>query len=193
MTQLILGLALLMGPHCVRFIDAGFRDRAVARMGEGAWKGLYSLISLAGLALIAMGFGAARADSPVLWVSPAAAKHAAAALMLLSCVLLAAAFVPGNHFKARVGHPMVLGVKTWAFAHLLANGRLVDVLLFGVFLAWAVALFIALRRADRVAGKTYPAAGVAEDLISVVAGGAVFAGIAFWGHQALFGVSPFTL
>ena len=193
MTLLVLGLVLLMAPHSVRFIDPGFRDRAVARLGEGPWKGLYSLVSLAGLALIVVGFGAARADSPVLWTSPPGMKHAAALLMLLASVLLVAAFVPGNHFKARVGHPMVLGVKTWALAHLLANGRLVDVVLFGVFLAWAVALFISLRRADRATGKAYPARGVAGDLISLAAGGGVFAGFAFWGHQALFGVSPFGL
>ena len=193
MTQLILGLALLMGPHCVRFVGPGFRDRAAARLGEGPWKGLYSLISLAGLVLIVMGFGAARADSPVLWVSPPGMKHAAALLMLLASVLLVSAFAPGNHVKARVGHPMVLGVKTWALAHLLVNGRLVDVVLFGVFLAWAVALFISLRRADRAAGRSYPARGVAGDMVSVLGGGAVFAGFAFWGHQALFGVSPFAL
>lgn len=193
MTLLVLGLVLLMVPHSVRLLDAGLRDRAVSRLGAGPWKGLYSLVSLAGLALIVMGFGAARADSPMLWTPPAGLKHFVALLMLLSCILLVAAFVPGNHLKARMGHPMVLGVKTWAFAHLLANGRLVDVVLFGVFLAWSVALFISLRRADRVVGRTYPAAGAARDAISVVAGGALFAGIAFWGHRALFGVSPFAL
>ena len=152
MTLLVLGLVLLMVPHSVRLLDAGLRDRAVSRLGAGPWKGLYSLVSLAGLALIVMGFGAARADSPMLWTPPAGLKHFVALLMLLSCILLVAAFVPGNHLKARMGHPMVLGVKTWAFAHLLANGRLVDVVLFGVFLAWSVALFISLRRADRVVG-----------------------------------------
>ena len=191
MTLLIAGLLLLMAPHSVRFIDPGLRDRTVARIGEGPWKGLYSLVSLVGLVLIVMGFGASRAESAALWAPPVGMRHAAALLMLLAFVLLAAAFVPGNHFKARVGHPMVLGVKTWAFAHLLANGRVVDVVLFGVFLAWAVALFISLRRADRAAGKVYPAGGVAGDVISIVAGAALFAGFAFWGHQALFGVSPF--
>jgi uncharacterized membrane protein len=111
--------------------------------------------------------------------------------MLVSFVLLAAAYVPGNHIKARLGHPMIIGVKVWAFAHLLANGRLSDVVLFSPFLAWAVADFIAARKRDRVAGTVYPPGDELRTVLTVVAGVVAWAVFVAGLHLWLIGVAPF--
>jgi uncharacterized membrane protein len=110
--------------------------------------------------------------------------------MLFAFLFLVAAYVPGNRIKATVGHPMVLAVKTWALAHLLANGRLADMILFGAFLVWAIVDFAVSRRRDRLANVTYPVLGIQRDLIVVVFGLVTFALFAHYGHQWLFGVNP---
>ncbi|MEO6293932.1 MAG: NnrU family protein, partial [Burkholderiaceae bacterium] len=157
MNLLVAGLIVFLGLHSVRIAADGWRSRKLAQWGEGAWKGVYSVASLAGFALIVWGYGQARQQPVVLWVPPVATRHIAATLMLLAMILLVAAYVPGNAIKAKLHHPMILGVKTWALAHLLANGNLADVLLFGSFLLWAVADFISSRKRDRAAGTVYPA------------------------------------
>ena len=149
MTYLVLGLAIFLGVHSVRIVADGWRQRMLQTVGEGAWKGLYSVASLLGFALIVWGFGLARQQPVQLWSPPVAMRHLASLLTLVSFVLLVAAYVPGNGIKARLHHPMVLGVKAWALAHLLANGNLAHVLLFGSFLVWAVLSFSAARRRDR--------------------------------------------
>ena len=191
MTALILGLLLFLGVHSVRIFADGWRSRTIARLGEGPWKGLYTLLSLAGLALIVWGFGQARATPIVLWASPVWARHLAALLMLVSLVLLAAAYVPGNQIKARLHHPMVLGVKVWAGAHLLANNTLAELLLFGGFLAWAVLNFRAARQRDRATGVVYAAGKPGPTLGAVAAGLLAWAVLAFWAHGWLIGVQPF--
>jgi uncharacterized membrane protein len=118
-------------------------------------------------------------------------RHLGALLTVPAFVLLAAAYVPGNRIKAAVGHPMVAGVKTWAFAHLLANGTLAAVVLFGAFLVWAVVDFASARRRDRAAGTRYPAGAVSRDAIVLVVGLAAWALFAFLLHGWLIGVSPF--
>ena len=191
MTALILGLLLFLGVHSVRIFADGWRSRTIARLGEGPWKGLYTLLSLAGLALIVWGFGQARATPIVLWATPVWARHLAALLMLLSLVLLAAAYVPGNQIKARLHHPMVLGVKVWAGAHLLANNTLAELLLFGGFLAWAVLNFRAARQRDRATGVVYAAGKPGPTLGAVAAGLLAWVVLAFWAHGWLIGVQPF--
>ena len=191
MTILVAGLVLFLGVHSTRIVADGWRTAQLKRLGEGRWKGIYSLLSLAGFGLIIWGFGLARQQTEVLWIVPAAMRHVAALLTLIAFVLLAAAYVPRNGIKSRVHHPMVLAVKTWAFAHLLSNGTLADVLLFGAFLAWAVACFIAARKRDRAAGTQYPAGTPAGTAITGVVGAAVWAGFAFWLHGALIGVRPY--
>lgn len=191
MTILVAGLVLFLGVHSTRIVADGWRTAQLKRLGEGRWKGIYSLLSLAGFGLIIWGFGLARQQTEVLWIVPAAMRHVAALLTLIAFVLLAAAYVPRNGIKSRVHHPMVLAVKTWAFAHLLSNGTLADVVLFGAFLAWAVACFIAARKRDRAAGTQYPAGTPAGTAITVVVGAAVWAGFAFWLHGALIGVRPY--
>lgn len=191
MNLLILGLVIFLGVHSVRVFAAPWRDATRARLGEGAWKGLYSLVSLAGFVAICWGYGLARQAPVTLWVPPTGMRHAASLLTLGSFVLLAAAYIPRNVFKARWGHPMLLGTKLWAVAHLLANGNLADVLLFGGFLAWAVVLFIVSRRNDRASGATYPAASRTGTAVSVLVGMAAWVVFAFWAHGLLIGVRPF--
>ncbi|WP_298436875.1 NnrU family protein [Ottowia sp.] len=190
MTVLILGLVLFLGPHSVRIFADGWRTRTVARMGPGAWKGLYSVVSIAGFALIIWGFSLARQQPVVLWQPPVAMKHLNSLFTLLAFVLLAAAYVPRNQIKARLHHPMVLSVKLWAFGHLLATGKLADVVLFGAFLLWAILDFRAARQRDRALGTTYPPGSLAGTLIAVVVGVVAWAVFAFWLHAAWIGVAP---
>jgi uncharacterized membrane protein len=191
MTILILGLLLFLGVHSTRIIAADWRTAQSKRFGEGAWKGAYSLLSLAGFGLIIWGFGMARQQPVVLWTPPVGMRYVAALLTLIAFVLLAAAYVPHNAIKSRLHHPMLLAVKVWAFAHLLSNGKLADLVLFGAFLAWAVVCFIAARKRDRAAGTQYPAGSPGGTTATVVVGAAVWAGFTFWLHGALIGVRPF--
>jgi uncharacterized membrane protein len=191
MTFLIFGLLLFLGLHSVRIVAEPWRTRTLARVGEGAWKGLYSLLSLLGFALIVWGYSQARQSPVALWTPQPWARHLAALLTLVAFVMLAAAYVPGNGIKARLHHPMVLGVKVWALAHLLANHTLADLLLFGGFLIWAVADFRAARRRDKAAGTVYPAGSASRTALTVVVGVLAWAGFAFWAHGAWIGVRPF--
>ena len=191
MTILILGLILFLGMHSVHMLVPGFRGRAVARIGLQPWKGLYALVSIAGIVLIVIGFGMARADSGLLYAPPPWLKHLNALFTLVAFVLIAAAYVPRNHLKAKIGHPMLAGVKLWALGHLLAIGFERDVVLFGAFLVWAVADFMVLRQRDRAAGTVYPAGTAMGDVLAVVIGVAAWAIFAFLLHQRLIGVSPF--
>lgn len=151
MGMLVLGLVLFLGVHSVRIVADGWRTAAIARIGALPFKGVYTLLSIAGLALVVWGYGAARQQPVVLWEPPAAMRHVTALLMVPVFMLFVATYVPGNWFKARLKHPQVLTVKLWALAHLLSNGNLADVLLFGSFLVWAVLNFRAARERDRVA------------------------------------------
>lgn len=191
MTLLILGLVIFLGMHSVRIFAEGFRSAQIARLGLGGWKAVYSLVSIVGFVLLVYGYGEARTAPVVLWSPPLWTRHVAALLTIPAFVLLAAAYVPGTRIKKAVGHPMVAGVKIWAFAHLLSNGMLADVLLFGGFLAWAVLDYMAARRRDRVAGTVYIAGPVARDVAAVAIGLAAWAAFAFWLHGVLFGVRPF--
>jgi uncharacterized membrane protein len=191
MTILLLGLVLFLGVHSVRIFADDWRTRQIAARGEAAWKGVYALLALAGLVLIVVGYGQARAEPTVLWIPPLWTRHLAALLTLPAFILLFAAYVPGTHIKARLGHPMLLGTKLWAFAHLIANGTLADVLLFGGFLAWAIVLFAKSRRRDRAAGTVYAAAGASRDVMAVIAGAGAWAAFAVMLHTLLIGVAPF--
>jgi uncharacterized membrane protein len=191
MSVLILGLLLFLGTHSVRIFADGWRTRQLARLGEAKWKGLYTVIALIGFVLIIWGYGLARTSPVVLWSPPLWMRHLAAPLTLLAFVLLAAAYVPRNRMKARLGHPMVAGVKVWALAHLLANGSLAGVVLFGAFLLWAIADFASARRRDRRAGTVYPAGSLARDAVAVVVGLVAWAVFAFLLHGWLIGVRPF--
>lgn len=190
MAYLILGLLIFLGVHSVRIFADDWRTRTRTRLGENTFKGLYSVLSLVGLGLLIWGFGLARETPTQLWLPPKGMRHLAALLNMLTFVFLAAAYVPGNAIKARVHHPMVLGVKTWAFAHLIANGNLAHVLLFGAFLAWAVLDFISARRRDRAQNIHYPPGTLSATLLSVAVGIVLAAAFALWFHGWLIGIKP---
>jgi len=190
MTLLILGLILFLGVHSLRIFADPWRTAQIARLGEGPWKGLYSLASIVGFVLLVWGFGPARAATVVLWSPPFWTHYVAGVLTLIAFVLIVAAYVPGTRIKSWLHHPMVLGVKVWAFAHLISNGTLADVVLFGSFLVWAIADFASSRRRDRAAGTVYPAGTFGKDAVAVVVGVVAWAVFAFWLHGLLFRVRP---
>ncbi len=188
---LIAGLILFLGVHSLRIVAEPWRTRVLAqRGGDKRWKLGYTLVSLVGFALIVWGYGLARQQPMLLWEPPTFMRHVSALLMLPSFVLLAAAYVPGNRLKARLHHPMVISVKVWALAHLLANGTLADVLLFGGFLLWAVFSLRAARRRDRSQRIRYSGDSAAATLVTLVVGLGAWAGFAFWAHAWLIGVRP---
>ena len=136
------------------------------------------------------GYGDSRAAAE-LWAPPRWTRHLAALLTLPALVLVVAAYVPANRLRAALGHPMLVGVKLWALAHLLSNARAGDVLLFGAFLGWAVIAFVAARKRDRRDRTVRPGGGLAGDVAVIAIGLAAWAGFAMWGHAALIGVRPF--
>lgn len=190
MTLLIAGLLLFLGAHSTRVFADGWRAQMIGRIGEKPWKGLVSVVSLLGFVLIVIGYGIARTDPLVLWVPPVWTRHLAIPLTLIAFILLVAAYVPRNGIKARIGHPMIAGVKIWAFAHLLANGTLADLLLFGGFLAWAILDFRTSRRRDRAQGTRAPAGSLPRTLLTVLIGVAAWAVFAMFLHTRWIGVSP---
>jgi uncharacterized membrane protein len=185
MTWLVAGLVLFFGIHSVSIVADGWRNAMAAKMGVLAWKGVYAVLAIAGFVLIVHGFGLARHD-PVVLYSPAGwSRFLAVILMIPVFPLLFAAYLPGR-LKALAKHPMLLAVKFWALAHLLANGNLADVLLFGAFLAWAVTDRISLKR--RVARPLPgPQASLRNDVIAVLGGFAVYVLFILWAHGVLFG------
>lgn len=185
MSFLILGLILFLLPHSVGIFAADWRDRQVQRRGVLAWKALYSLISIAGLVLIVWGFGLARQAPMVLWLPPVWLRHVAMLLMLPVFVLLIAAYVPGR-ISRWAQHPMLLAVKLWALAHLLTNGALADVLLFGSFLVWAVADRISLKRRQPRPAPQIPLRR-GGDLVALLGGLALYVAFVLWWHGALIG------
>lgn len=188
MTLLILGLLIFLGVHSVSFLAPAWREQTLARLGRPAWQGLYSLVSLVGFVLLIWGYGLARTQAVPVYVPPTWTSHLALLLMLPVFPLLLATYLPGR-IKTAVQHPMLAAVKVWALAHLLANGNLHDLMLFGAFLAWAVASRISLKR------RTPPpvpevAHSKANDLIAVVGGLLLYAAFLGGVHAWLIGVSP---
>jgi uncharacterized membrane protein len=190
MLVLILGLIVFLGAHSVRILADDWRRGMIARLGDGPWKGVYSLVSAVGLILIVWGYGLARQDPILLWVSPMWLKHLAIALNLVAFILFAFYLVPAGRMKPRLGHPMLLSVKVWAFAHLLANGTLADLFLFGAFLVWAIVDFAASRRRERTMGTVRIAGPARNDAIAVLVGVVIWAAILWRLHDWVIGVSP---
>jgi len=191
MWLLFAGLVVFLGLHSLRIVAGDWRAQQMARMGEGPWKAIYSLLSIAGFVLLIWGFGEARQHPQLLYVPPMGLRHANALFTLIAFVLVAAAYVPRNHLKAKLGHPMYAGIKIWALGHLLATGMLHDVVFFGAFLIWAVAGFTVSRRRDRHTGVVYPSGTLPGDLLTLVIGAAIWAAFAFWLHAKWIGVAPF--
>jgi uncharacterized membrane protein len=197
MTQLILGLILFLGAHSVRIFADDWRTRTIEARGEKVFKGIYTLVALLGFYLLVVGYGAARLETVALWNPPRFTKHISILLMLFSSILLVAAYIPRNHFKMRLRHPMVLSVKVWALSHLIANGNLADLLLFGTFLIWAVLNFRSARARDRAQVQLSDASEDARlkpnlfaTLIALFGGMALWAVITFVLHAKVVGVAP---
>jgi uncharacterized membrane protein len=187
---LILGLAAFIAPH-VFVTQREARAAAVARLGEGAYKGLFSLVSILGIVLIVWGFGQYRASGYIeLWSPPMWLRHLAAVLNWPAIVLIVAAYIPG-HIKLRLKHPMLAGVKLWALAHLLANGDLGSILLFGGILAWAVFDRISLKRRTDPGAPPIPIGGWRNDVAAVIVGTLVYLALAFLFHPLAIGVPAF--
>lgn len=190
MTQLLLGMALFFGMHSVSIVALGLRDKLAAK-SEIGWKVAYGIISLVGIVLIVRGYAELRQAPTVLYVSPMWLRYVAVVLLLPTFVLFLAPYFPGR-IKTATKHPQLIAVKLWAVAHLMVNGTLADVLLFGGFLVWAVV--------DRISMKRRPSRAVlgapeskSNDLILVIVGLVFYAATVLWLHQALFGVQPLTI
>lgn len=189
MEPFVAGLVVFLGIHSLAIVAPGFRDRLAARLGEGPWKGLYSLVSIAGFWLIITGWSEARAASEVLWVAPPWTRHLSATLLLPVFPLLLAAYLPGRVSQA-ARHPMLLATILWAVAHLVTTLHTAKLVLFGAFLIWAVADWASQsRRAPRTIPRL-PASKL-NDLVVVIGGLALYAGFAMWAHAAWIGVAPF--
>ena len=192
MLQLLIGLALFLGIHSLQVFAPQWRDNFIARRGALVFRGLYALLSLLGLILLVKGYGLARLEPMLLWLPPRGMQHATILLMWVSMVMLVASFVPGNQIKAKLRHPMTLSVKVWALGHLLSNGNLADVLLFGGFLLWAVLVFRAARQRDRKSLHSAPEGKLLPTLLTVGLGTGIWAAFLMGGlHLWLIGVLPF--
>jgi len=188
LATLILGLAIFLGIHSISIATPGVRARAVASMGPNRWRGIYSLVSAVGFVMILYGFHLARQAPVVLYVPPNWTRYLAFLLMLPVFPLILAAYLPGR-IKTAMKHPMLAAVKFWALAHLLSNGMLADVLLFGSFLVWAICDRVSFKRRPPQVIRTAPPARF-NDFIVVIAGLALYVLFVMWAHMWLFGVSP---
>jgi uncharacterized membrane protein len=193
MTILILGLVIFLGLHSTRIISEGGRERAIARLGEGPWKGVYSLVSVIGFVLSVWGFARARYDAPLLWTPPPGARHITMLLMLVALILLASYLFKRSHIAVIAHHPMLWAVVLWSAGHLFASGSAADLVLFGAFLVWSAADLASSYARDRRNGVVYPEPQFAATAGAVVAGLVVYALLIGGLHLWLFGVSPLAM
>ena len=183
----IFGLAIFFALHLVRMLAPQWRQAKIAQMGENKWKGLYSLVSLVSLGLIIWGYATARPDAPILYSPPKWTSHINMVLMAIAFVLMMAANLPTGKIKQAVKHPFIAAIKIWAFGHLLANGDLASLLLFGTFLVYAVWNRISLKRR----GAPNPVAtSSSSDLIAIISGLVIWGVFVYWAHEWMFGVNP---
>lgn len=187
MTLLLIGLLLFLGIHSISIISPSTRERLVNQLGEWPYKGVYSLIAITGLVLMSIGYGESRMDPTVLYTSPLWLRHITLLLVLMAFIALVATYIPGR-INSTLKHPMLVAVKLWALSHLLVNGTLADVLLFGGFLVWAVADRISLKRRETRSIPMAPA-GRFNDLLVLVLGVGFYIVFALWLHPALIGVA----
>ena len=187
---MIAGLVLFLGTHVVT-TKRSLRTQLIARHGEATYKIAYSIVSMIGLALIVWGFASYRATGWIdVWTPPKAMKHIAVGLMLIAVIALASAYIRGRIYTT-LKHPMLVAVKIWALAHLLANGDLGSIILFGSFLAWAVFDRISLKRRSDAGGPPIPLGGVGNDVIAVAVGIVAFLALGYAFHPVVIGVPVF--
>lgn len=188
MTTLIVGLLMFLGAHSVSVLADAWRNAMVHRLGEGTWKGVYSLVSAVGMGLIVYGYSVARTSPVVLYVPPPGLRHVSFLVMLPVFPLLFAVYLPGR-IKSATRHPMLVGTLLWGVGHLLVNGMAADVALFGGVALWALLDLLSFTRRTARPLQTAPA-GPFNDVIVVVGGLVTYAVILMWAHRALIGVSP---
>jgi uncharacterized membrane protein len=191
MTVLAIGLFLFLGIHSSRIFAESARTQFIKQRGENAWKGFYTVVSLLGFGLIIWGYGLARQQPVAVWAPLIATKHIAALLTLFAFILLASANGKNNLLRVKLHHPMLLGVKLWAVAHLISNGNMADILLFGTFLTWAILCFASCKKRDKRLQVQFPAAELRPTIVAVITGILGWAIIVFWLHAMLIGVRPF--
>ena len=185
MYVLIAGLLVFLGVHSTRVFAPGIRDNVIMNRGEGAWKGIYTILSLLGFVLLIYGYGAARLDNVYFYAAPTWFTHILILLMAPVMILLVASQLPVGKIKKAVKNPMLLATKIWALGHMAVNGDLASWLLFGSFLAWAVIVLINTKRR----GQTFPSeTAIKSDIVSVIVGLAVWAIFIMWAHEWLFGI-----
>ena len=189
MSLLIIGLIIFLGSHSCRIFTEPWRNHMIDRLGEVKWKGLYTIISIIGLVLVVIGYGQARQTPVVLWQPATYLTHIAILLNLVAFIFLAGSSPSNNAIRLKLKHPMILGVKVWALAHLLANGTLVDLILFGSFLLWAVLDFRSARKRPMLIPEKVVISTKAT-VIVIVSGIVIWAAFIFGLHQYLIGVSP---
>lgn len=190
MAILILGLVIFLGLHSTRIVSETGREKAIARFGEGPWKGIYSALSAIGFILIVWGFARSRYAAPQLWTPPPGARHIAMLLMLVALILFASYLFKRSHITAAVHHPMLWAVLLWSLGHLIANGSAADLVLFGAFLVWSIADLASSYARDRRNGVVYPAPELGATAGAVIAGLVLYAVLLGGLHLWLFGVSP---
>lgn len=189
MIQMIVGLGIFLGIHSISIVNEPWRNRMAERLGTWTWKGIYALPALLGLAMTARGYGEARTQTVDLYISPVWLQHISVFLLIPVFPLLIGAYFPGR-IKASVGHPMLLATIVWSAAHLLANGTLADVVLFGSFLAWGCADLLSVRRRQPRKIPGAPESNM-NDWLAVIMGLALYLAFTLYFHDLLFGVSPF--
>ena len=200
MEMMILGLVLFLGTHSIRIFSPDRRLHLIERIGQKAYKGIYTLVSLIGIVLIVKGHDNALATLNWGWTPPVFTKHITLLLMLFAIIMLVSTYIPNNHIKAKLKHPMILSVKVWAFAHLIANGEGANVILFGSFLVWAVLDFRSVRQRDRLDTQLSPnedsrvavqtKKSVASTLSCIFVGTVIWVAMIVYLHNLLFGVYP---
>jgi uncharacterized membrane protein len=193
MTILVLGLVIFLGLHSTRIISESGRERAIARIGEGPWKGVYSALSAIGFVLIVWGFARARYDAPQVWTPPTGARHITMLLMLVALILLAGFLFKRSHIAVMTHHPMLWAVLAWSAGHLFANGSAADLLLFGAFFVWSALDVASSYARDRRNGIVYPEPQVGATIGAIVVGLVVYALLIGGLHLWLFGVSPLAM
>jgi len=191
MLTLVAGLVIFLGIHSLSIVNEPLRDRLASRLGVVAWQATYAVIAVVGFVLIIQGYAAARLDPTVLYVPPVWLRHVALLLLVLVFPLVLATYLPGRIQRA-TRHPMLLATKIWALAHLLSNGMLHDVVLFGAFLAWAVVDRISMkRRTQRPLPGSNPSK--TNDVIAVVGGLGLYVWFVMHGHAWLIGIAPVSI
>lgn len=192
MTIMIIGLLIFFGSHSMRIFAENWHQQQIAKRGETNWKLFYSAVSVIGLAIAIYGFGQMRLDPTYIWHPPMGMRHAVALLMLPAFIMLAAACIPHNAIKAKLGHPLLLAVKIWALAHLLVNGRLGDIIFFAAFLIWAILAFKTAKKRDRLTPPAPVATTKMATVATVLIGLVAYVIFAFYLHAVLIGVPVFS-